>query len=67
MPQLISRKTSGKAPNPAGMGIPRRIYYEWVIQEKAGDKRSASRRPWNKTMDEEKKTVIDHARALLIH
>ncbi|MFC1981379.1 DDE-type integrase/transposase/recombinase, partial [Chloroflexota bacterium] len=43
--------------------MPRRTYYNWVKKEKAGGKKSAKRRPWNRLKAEEEQMVIDHARA----
>jgi len=60
---LVSTSTASKSQTLAEIGIPRRTYYNWVKQEKAGGKKSVNTRPWNRIKAEEEHTVIYHARA----
>jgi transposase InsO family protein/transposase-like protein len=60
---LVSTSTASKSQTLAEIGIPRRTYYNWVRQEKAGGKKSVKRRPWNRIKAEEEQMVICHARA----
>ncbi len=48
----------------AGMGIPRRTYYNWVRRQRESDN-GRKRVPWNRLKAEEEKLVIDQARASL--
>jgi len=61
---LLAKSSRTKSQTLAGIGIPRRTYYNWMRQEKAGDKKSRNRRPWNKVREEEEQMVIELARAL---
>ncbi len=60
---LVAESSTKKCQTLAEIGIPRRTYYNWVKKEKAGGKKSAKRRPWNRLKAEEEQMVIDHARA----
>jgi len=60
---LLNTSTTSKSQTLVEIGIPRRTYYNWVKQEKAGDKKSVKRRPWNRIMEEEEQLVLERARA----
>jgi putative transposase len=60
---LVSRSTATKSQTLVEIGIPRRTYYNWVKQDKAGDKRSVNRVPWNRIMKKEEQLVLERARA----
>jgi len=60
---LVSKSTASKSQTLAQIGIPRRTYYNWVRQEKAGGEKSVKRRPWNRIKADEEQMVIYHARA----
>ena len=60
---LVSTSTASKSQTLAEIGIPRRTYYNWVRQEKAGGKKSVKRRPWNMIKADEEQMAIYHARA----
>jgi putative transposase len=60
---LVSTSTASKSQTLAEIGIPRRTYYNWVRQEKAGGKKFIKRRPWNRIKAEEEQMVIYYARA----
>ena len=60
---LVNTSATSKSQTLVEMGIPRRTYYNWVRQEKVGDKKAVSRRPWNRVREEEEQMVIDDARA----
>ena len=59
---LVSRSTATKSQTLVEIGIPRRTYYNWVKQDKAGDKRSVNRVPWNRIMKKEEQLVLERAR-----
>ena len=59
---LLAKSSLTKSQTLAEIGTPRRTYYNWVKQKKAGGKKSENRRPWNRIKAKEEKLVIDHAR-----
>ena len=60
---LVAESSTKKCQTLAEIGIPRRTYYNWVKKEKAGGKKSAKIRPWNRLKAEEEQMVTNHARA----
>lgn len=63
---VIAISPLSKSRTLAEMGIPRRTYYNWVRRErenKLGDGKSKSRRPWNKVKADEEQLVTEQARA----
>ena len=55
---LLAKSSRTKSQTLAEVGIPRRTYYSWEKQEKAGGKKPENRRPWNRKKAEEEKLVI---------
>lgn len=60
---LVSASITSKSQALVEIGIPRRTYYNWVRQDKAGGKRSTRMKPWNRIRGEEEQMVKDSAQA----